>query len=127
MTEVESARLRPLGALSTPGLRGAERCSGVKRSYAPRGTPAITDVGLMEFYFPDIINHGWLGENFMRNTVLRCVLRAKIWHDERGQDLVEYALLAGFITVAVAATFPPAADDISTIFSRLASVTEAAQ
>jgi Flp pilus assembly pilin Flp len=63
----------------------------------------------------------------MRNTVLRCVLEARIWHDEHGQDFVEYALLAGFITVAVAATFPPAANDISTIFSRLTSVTGAAQ
>jgi Flp pilus assembly pilin Flp len=63
----------------------------------------------------------------MRNSIVRCVLRAKIWHDERGQDFVEYALLAGFITVAVAATFPPAANDISTIFSRLTSVTERAQ
>jgi pilus assembly protein Flp/PilA len=63
----------------------------------------------------------------MRNCLLRYVLQAKIWHDEHGQDFVEYALLAGFITVAVAATFPPAANDISTIFSRLASVTERAQ
>jgi Flp pilus assembly pilin Flp len=63
----------------------------------------------------------------MRNRILRYLLRAKIWRDEQGQDFVEYALLAGFITVAVAATFPPAANDISTIFSRLASVTSAAQ
>lgn len=63
----------------------------------------------------------------MRNTILRYLLKAKIWHDEQGQDFVEYALLAGFITVAVAATFPPAANDISTIFSRLTSVTERAQ
>ena len=63
----------------------------------------------------------------MRNTLFRYVLKAKIWHDERGQDFVEYALLAGFITVAVAATFPPAANDISTIFSRLTSVTVRAQ
>ena len=63
----------------------------------------------------------------MRNCVLKHFLTAKIWRDEQGQDFVEYALLAGFITVAVAATFPPAADDLSTIFSRLTSVTEAAQ
>jgi Flp pilus assembly pilin Flp len=59
----------------------------------------------------------------MRNSILRYLLKAKIWRDEHGQDFVEYALLAGFITVAVAATFPPAANDISTIFSRLTSVT----
>lgn len=62
----------------------------------------------------------------MRNCVLRYFLNAKLWRDEHGQDFVEYALLAGFITVAVAATFPPAADDLSTIFSRLTSVTAGA-
>lgn len=61
----------------------------------------------------------------MRDVVLRYIVKARIWRDEKAQDFVEYALLAGFITVAVAATFPPAADDLSTIFSRLASVTEA--
>ena len=46
--------------------------------------------------------------------------------ETKGQDLVEYALLAGFITVAVAATFPPAGDSLSTIFSRLQSIMSAA-
>jgi Flp pilus assembly pilin Flp len=57
----------------------------------------------------------------MRDCLFK-YLASRIWRDDRGQDLVEYALLAGFITVAVAATFPPAASDISTIFSRLGSV-----
>ncbi len=63
----------------------------------------------------------------MRNCLLKYFFKAKLWRDEHGQDFVEYALLAGFITVAVAATFPPAADDLSVIFSRLTSVTAAAQ
>jgi Flp pilus assembly pilin Flp len=48
--------------------------------------------------------------------------RHRLWADERGQDMVEYALMAGFITVAVAATFPPASGSISTIFSKLNSL-----
>ena len=46
--------------------------------------------------------------------------------DERGQDMVEYALLAGFIAVAAGALLPPISDSISTIFSRMGSVVSAA-
>ncbi len=46
----------------------------------------------------------------------------KLARDERGQDLVEYALLAGFIAVAAGAILPPIANNISIIFSKMASV-----
>lgn len=46
--------------------------------------------------------------------------------DERGQDMVEYALLAGFIAVAAGAVLPPISDSISIIFSRMGSVVAAA-
>ncbi len=46
--------------------------------------------------------------------------------DERGQDMVEYALLAGFIAVAAGAVLPPVSESISTIFSRMGSVVAAA-
>ncbi len=46
--------------------------------------------------------------------------------DERGQDMVEYALLAGFIAVAAGATMPPIANSISQIFSKLGSLTSLA-
>ena len=47
--------------------------------------------------------------------------------DERGQDMVEYALLAGFIAVAAGALLPPISDSISMIFSKMGSlVAEAA-
>ncbi len=46
--------------------------------------------------------------------------------DTRGQDLVEYALLAGFIAVAAGALLPGISGSISTIFSRMASVLSAA-
>ena len=50
------------------------------------------------------------------------VLRLKIWKDTRGQDLIEYALMAGFVAVAAGAIMPNVATSISTIFSKVASV-----
>jgi pilus assembly protein Flp/PilA len=46
--------------------------------------------------------------------------------DEEGQDLVEYALLAGFVAVAAGALLPAISTSISTIFSRMGSVLSAA-
>ncbi len=42
--------------------------------------------------------------------------------DERAQDMVEYALLAGFIAVAAGALLPGIADGISVIFSKMKSL-----
>ena len=42
--------------------------------------------------------------------------------DERAQDMVEYALLAGFIAVAAGALLPGIAADLSIIFSKMASI-----
>ena len=50
------------------------------------------------------------------------VLRLKIWKDTRGQDLIEYALMAGFVAVAAGAIMPNVASSISVIFSSIASV-----
>ena len=49
-----------------------------------------------------------------------CIL--KLVRDECGQDMVEYALLAGFIAVAAGAVLPGISDNISTIFSKMASL-----
>ena len=54
------------------------------------------------------------------------VWRLKIWKDTRGQDLIEYALMAGFVAVAAGAIMPGVASSISTIFSKIASVMTAA-
>jgi pilus assembly protein Flp/PilA len=54
------------------------------------------------------------------------VLRLKLWTDKRGQDLIEYALMAGFVAVAAGAIMPGVASSISTIFSKVASVMAAA-
>ena len=39
----------------------------------------------------------------------------------RGQDLIEYALMAGFIAVAAGAIMPNLGTSISTIFSKVVS------
>jgi Flp pilus assembly pilin Flp len=46
----------------------------------------------------------------------------KFSNDKRGQDLIEYALMAGFVAVAAGAIMPNVATSISTIFSSIASV-----
>ena len=51
-----------------------------------------------------------------------CNLIQRIREDRRGQDMVEYALLAGFIAVAAGAVLPGISDDLSVIFSKMESV-----
>ena len=60
------------------------------------------------------------------NRILKLIISAKIWRDERGQDLIEYALMAGFVAVAAGAIMPGVASSISTIFSQIGSVLSAA-
>src|SRR5579863_6916097 len=50
------------------------------------------------------------------------ILRLKVWKDTRAQDLIEYALMAGFVAVAAGAIMPGVATSISIIFSQVASV-----
>jgi pilus assembly protein Flp/PilA len=52
----------------------------------------------------------------------RVVLQLRIWADARGQDLIEYALVAGFLAVTAAALSPNIASSVSTICSRITSV-----
>jgi Flp pilus assembly pilin Flp len=55
---------------------------------------------------------------------LRFLMRA--WRDRRGQDLIEYALMAGFVAVAAGAIMPNVASSISVIFSQISSVLSSA-
>jgi pilus assembly protein Flp/PilA len=58
------------------------------------------------------------------NRIHMFVLRIR--QDERGQDLIEYALMAGFVAVAAGALMPGVSTSISTVFSKVASVMTAA-
>ena len=46
----------------------------------------------------------------------------KIWKDNQGQDLIEYALMAGFVALAAGAVMPGISTQISTIFSNVNSL-----
>jgi pilus assembly protein Flp/PilA len=50
----------------------------------------------------------------------------QLWNNKQGQDLIEYALMAGFVAVAAGAIMPGVATSISTIFSQVASVMSSA-
>jgi len=49
-----------------------------------------------------------------------------IWKDDRGQDLIEYALMAGFVAVAAGTIMPAVSQNVSQIFSKVSSVMSAA-
>ncbi len=46
----------------------------------------------------------------------------RIYRDPRGQDMIEYALMAAFVAVASAAVLPSATPSISTVLSKVGSV-----
>jgi pilus assembly protein Flp/PilA len=60
------------------------------------------------------------------NRLMKKMIALKIWRDSQGQDLIEYALMAGFVAVAAGALMPGVSTSISTVFSKVASVMTAA-
>ena len=54
-------------------------------------------------------------------TITDSIWNLKMWKNTRGQDLIEYALMAGFIAVAAGAIMPAVATQISDIFSKVSS------
>ena len=54
--------------------------------------------------------------------VMNLLWKLRIWADERGQDLIEYALMAGFVAVSAGALMPNISTSISTVFSKVGSV-----
>jgi len=55
------------------------------------------------------------------NRMNQVIAVLKIWKDTKGQDLIEYALMAGFVAVAAGAIMPDVSNNISQIFSKVAS------
>ena len=59
----------------------------------------------------------------MNDYLVRLAIRLRgLIEEQKGQDLVEYALLAGFVAVAAGALLPAISSSISTIFTRMGSV-----
>lgn len=56
------------------------------------------------------------------NTYMRLVWLPRLLRDRIGQDLIEYALMAGFVAVAAGAIFPSTiTPSISSIYSKIVS------
>jgi Flp pilus assembly pilin Flp len=58
--------------------------------------------------------------NAMR-TIVNWLYRWRIWQDLRGQDMVEYALLASLVAVASGLFLPDLRDSMEAIYSRMKS------
>lgn len=59
-------------------------------------------------------------------TAIDRLWKMRIRVDIHGQDLIEYALMAGFVAVSAGAIMPGVATSISKIFSKVASIMTAA-
>ena len=46
----------------------------------------------------------------------------RFWKDEQGQDLIEYALMAGFVAVAAGVIMPGVASSINIVFRKVNSI-----
>ena len=56
------------------------------------------------------------------NRAMQLVVKWQIWKDRKGQDLIEYALMAGFVAVAAGAIMPGVASSINIVFSKINSI-----
>ena len=54
--------------------------------------------------------------------LIQVAVNLQIWKDRQGQDLIEYALMAGFVAVAAGAIMPGVASSINVVFSKVNSV-----
>ena len=50
------------------------------------------------------------------------IVKFRIWKDSEGQDLIEYALMAGFVAVAAGAIVPGVATSMKNIFTKINSI-----
>ncbi len=50
----------------------------------------------------------------------------RLLRNTKGQDLIEYALMAGFVAVAAAAILPQISGSITTIFSKVVAMLSSA-
>jgi Flp pilus assembly pilin Flp len=58
----------------------------------------------------------------MKRLINLAVKLQTLVKDTRGQDLIEYALMAGFVAVAAGAIMPGVASSINIVFSKVNSI-----
>jgi Flp pilus assembly pilin Flp len=54
--------------------------------------------------------------------IIEMTMKVKIWKDTNGQDLTEYALMAGFLACAAGFTLPFVATQIATVLGNVAAI-----
>ena len=54
--------------------------------------------------------------------LIAAVIRSEFWKDDQGQDLIEYALMAGFVAVSAGALMPGISTSINSIFTKVNSI-----
>jgi Flp pilus assembly pilin Flp len=54
--------------------------------------------------------------------MINASLKLKIWKDTHGQDLAEYALMAGFLAAATGFTLPAVAADIAIVLTKVVAI-----
>ena len=54
--------------------------------------------------------------------LIRRFVKWQIWSDHRGQDMIEYALLAALVTVLAVAVVPGIGSSINMVFSKVNSI-----
>jgi Flp pilus assembly pilin Flp len=59
-------------------------------------------------------------------SLITLLWKLRIWSEDHGQDLIEYALMARFVAVSAGALMPGVATSISKIFSKVSSTMTAA-
>jgi pilus assembly protein Flp/PilA len=55
-------------------------------------------------------------------TVINLLWKLRICRDAHAQDLIEYAVMAGFVAVAAGAIMPSVSSSISEIFRKVVSI-----
>jgi pilus assembly protein Flp/PilA len=55
-------------------------------------------------------------------ALLNASWKLKIWKDTHGQDLIEYALLGGFLAASYGAVLPDLAASIATVLTKVIAV-----
>jgi len=55
----------------------------------------------------------------MRSLLLKLYVKARLWREDNGQDLIEYALVAGLIALAATAGMQSVAANINSAFSNI--------
>jgi pilus assembly protein Flp/PilA len=71
---------------------------------------------------PRLAESGRAEEEKLMTKIINVSLKLKIWKDSHGQDLMEYALMAGFLAAASGYTLPSVAADIATVITKVVAV-----